>query len=312
MTRFKPRASFPPADLPCPWLMFCHGRRLNTQTFYSVGEASFRVKRIPDISGKRIHASFREWMVMVDNYSSDCFLLNMISLEKVDLPPWQFVRHRFWILSAPPKDDNCIVGFVGEDGQCITFCRPGDGEWAEHIFEPEIGPLKTYTICKGEIYLYGIEGNLVILDIVDHRVEVRHVLRDDRTLGSPLVPEIMLSFTRLIESCEENFLVNLSMLGASSRKIRDIEIFKLDLSVLEWVKVESLGDRTFFINGTTNCISCSSTKSGTMANSIYFMQQDDESMYVFDVEEKCIYTHHPCPYLGRNVAEKQWVMPMRT
>lgn len=102
------------------------------------------------------------------------------------------------------------------------------------------------------------------------------------------------------------------MLGASKKKIRDIDIFKLDLSVLEWVKVESLEDRTFFINGTTNCISCSSTKSGTLGNSIYFMQEDVESMYIFNVEEKCIYAHHPCLYLGHNVEEKQWVMPIRT
>ncbi|KAE9462471.1 hypothetical protein C3L33_05620, partial [Rhododendron williamsianum] len=312
MTRFKPRASFPPAALPCPWLMFCHGRRLNTQTFYSVTEASFCVKRIPNISGKRIYASFHEWMVMVDDYSSDCFLLNMISLEKVDLPPWEFIPHKFWILSAPPTDDNCIVGFVSEDEQCITFCCPGDGEWAEHMFEPDIGPLMGYTVCKGELYFLGLQENLVILDIVDHRVEVRHVLRDNRTPRSPLIPEIFRTSRRLIESCEEIFLVHVSMVGASEKKIRDIDIFKLDLSVLEWVKVESLGDRTFFINGTTNCISCSSTKSGTLGNSIYFMQEDDESMYIFDVEEKCIYTHHPCPYLGHNVEEKEWVMPIRT
>ncbi|KAF7152239.1 hypothetical protein RHSIM_Rhsim01G0008700 [Rhododendron simsii] len=83
-----------------------------------------------------------------------------------------------------------------------------------------------------------------------------------------------------------------------------LDIFKLDLSVLEWVKVESLGDHTFFINEDANCISCSSTKSGTLGNSIYIMQHDDESMYVFDIEEMRIYTHHPSPYLGRNVAQK--------
>lgn len=76
-----------------------------------------------------------------------------------------------------------------------------------------------------------------------------------------------------------------------------LDIFKLDLSVLEWVKLESLGDRTFFINEDANCISCCSTKSGTLGNSIYFMRHNDESMYVFDVEEKCIYTTIPVPIL---------------
>ncbi|KAF7152528.1 hypothetical protein RHSIM_Rhsim01G0011100 [Rhododendron simsii] len=313
MTRSKSRTSFPPAALPCPWLMFCHGKNSKTQTFYSASEASFCVKRIPAISGKRICASFHEWMVMVDDYSSDCFLLNIISLKKIDLPPWERVRYQFWILSAPPTDDNCIVGFVGEDSHSITFCRPGDGKWVVHMFEPDIGSLYRYTICKGEIYCHGRQynwDNLVILDIVDDRVEVRHVLTGSP--NSPLVPEILRCESYFIESCEEIFLIHMSMLGASEKKIRDIYIFKLDLSALEWVKVESLGDRTFFINEANNCMSCSATKSGILGNSIYFMQDDDESMYIFDVEEKCIYAHYPCPYLGHNIAQKQWVMPIRT
>ncbi|KAF7153471.1 hypothetical protein RHSIM_Rhsim01G0045700 [Rhododendron simsii] len=109
-------------------------------------------------------ASFHEWMVMVDRYSSDCFLLNIISLEKMDLPPREDVPYQFWILSAPPTDDNCIVGFIGEDSHSITFCHPGDGKWVEHTFEPEIGTLRGYTICKGEIYCHGLQhgqANLV-------------------------------------------------------------------------------------------------------------------------------------------------------
>lgn len=326
MTRSKSRTSFPPAALPCPWLVFCHGQRPNTQTFYSVSEARFYVKRIPDISGKEICASFHEWMVMVDYYSPDCFLWNLISLEKIDLPSWESGQFRFCILSAPPTDDNCIVGFVGAESQVdgtesqrITFCRPGDSKWVEHMFEPGIPILLGYTMCKGVIYCHGIvkRETLVILEIVDHRVEVRHVLGENGTLlpereNETLLPEICRMSTYLVESCDEVFVVHFSMLGVSSRKIRDIDIFKLDLSTLEWVKVESIGDRTFFINKTTGCISCSATKSGTLGNSIYFTLDDDESMYVFDVEEKCIYTHYPCPYLGRNVAQKEWVMPIRT
>ncbi|KAH7860620.1 hypothetical protein Vadar_015631 [Vaccinium darrowii] len=319
MTRSKSRTSFPPAALPCPWLLFCHGQGSNTQTFYSVSEARFYVKRISDISGKQICASFHEWMVMADYYSSDCFLLNLISLERINLPSWESRHCKFCILSAPPTDDNCIVGFVSKESEWIMFCRPGDCEWVKHIFEPGIPILLGYTIYKGEIYCHGIakRGALVILDIVDHRVEVRHVLGENGTSlpergNETLLPEICKMSTYLVESCDEMFAVHISMLGESSRKIRDIDIFKLDLSALEWVKVESIGDCTFFISEFTGCISCSATKSGTLGNSIYLMQDHDESMYVFDIEKKCIYAHYPCPYVGRNVAQKEWVMPIRT
>ncbi|KAI8570118.1 hypothetical protein RHMOL_Rhmol01G0008700 [Rhododendron molle] len=72
-------------------------------------------------------------MVIVDDYSSDCFLLNIISQKKIDLTPWEKVPYQLWVLSAPPTDDNCIVGFVGEDSHSITFCRTSDVEWAEHF-----------------------------------------------------------------------------------------------------------------------------------------------------------------------------------
>ncbi|XP_058078579.1 uncharacterized protein LOC131226890 [Magnolia sinica] len=69
-----------------PWLVFSHGKRERTKTFFNVSEGSYYVRNIPEMRRSDCLASCYGWLVMLNKTSGDLFLLNSVSLQKIQLP----------------------------------------------------------------------------------------------------------------------------------------------------------------------------------------------------------------------------------
>ncbi|XP_057969394.1 F-box/kelch-repeat protein At1g57790-like [Malania oleifera] len=300
----------PPAPLKCPWLVFSHGKHKSTQTFYNVAEDCYYVKSIPDMCQKYICASCHGWLVIMDINSDDFFLLNPVSMEKIELPPWNSFTLESCVLSLPPSNPNCIVVvFAASLGEpYIRFCRPGDCRWTDCELGSLLEMLRFPTTCNGKIYgLTKVKGSLATLEFVGSNVSVRKLVTEKRPW--PSLVGITQSGAHLVESGGELYLVVTALVGEAA-KLRDVEVFKMDFPSLTWLEVESLGDRAFFVDGNWgNSVSCSSAASRIKGNAIYYIDgRRDKNLYVFHLEDRSLSVSLPCPKF-RHLLDTLWVMP---
>ncbi|KAL2490925.1 putative F-box protein [Abeliophyllum distichum] len=90
----------------------------------------------------------------------------------------------------------------------------------------------------------------------------------------------------LLESNREILLVFL-ISRKSIDVVDDVEVFRLDISKLLWVKVESLGDMMLFLEDEC-CMGLSASKVGSKGSCIYFTHHRVKDWWVFDMETSYI------------------------
>ncbi|THG12499.1 hypothetical protein TEA_023004 [Camellia sinensis var. sinensis] len=297
--------SLPPPPLSCPWLVFNHGEhgKYSTQTFFNTSQDTYVMGTIPELCDKMIVTCSHGWLVLLDLESDDCFLLNPVSMKKIMLPPLQYFPFFCCILSSPPTDPNCALIFVCRQKPSAMFCHLGDGEWTkQHLRSAEY--FRSATVCGGKIYGITLDGTLLTVDDVGSNLVVTEL--GSEKAPNPSIPETSKLDENLVDSCGELFIVVKSYLGMTM-KIRDIEVYKMDFSRLLWTKVDSLGDRTFFLC-IGNSFSCSAAESGIKHNSIYYLEGNDRDLFVFDLENYSISFSTPCPLQKYVLVEVQMAL----
>ncbi|WMV44583.1 hypothetical protein MTR67_037968 [Solanum verrucosum] len=100
----------PLSSQPHPWLVICPSRK--TQTFFSISEDQSYIRSIPELGNALIRAYAQEWLVLEDFDSSNCYLWNAISNDKIQLPPLPYDDQLLCLLSAPPNDPECCILFL--------------------------------------------------------------------------------------------------------------------------------------------------------------------------------------------------------
>ncbi|KAF9625493.1 hypothetical protein IFM89_023429, partial [Coptis chinensis] len=85
------------------------------------------------------------------------------------------------------------------------------------------------------------------------------------------------------------------------------DVFKLDLSKMAWVKVESIDDRIFFLGGRST--SARATDFGLKGNCIYVQRQGCTSVDRYDLEDGTTTVPLPCPKKFPHWHTPFWVVP---
>ncbi|KAF8765444.1 hypothetical protein HU200_008589 [Digitaria exilis] len=102
------------------------------------------------LQGRRCLACLEgEWLFMLEEDTSQCFLLSLSSLRKIQLPPLLTpveLRSRCAISSPTPPE--CIV--FSTNGDYLVYCRPGDEEWWGLPDETD----GTYVLINGTFKLF--------------------------------------------------------------------------------------------------------------------------------------------------------------
>ncbi|PIA34179.1 hypothetical protein AQUCO_03800038v1 [Aquilegia coerulea] len=115
----------------------------------------------------------------------------------------------------------------------------------------------------------------------------------------------------LVESCREIFqvcLIGVVVEAVEDYKIETLDVFKLDLSTMSWVKVESLGDRIFLLGQSSTSISA--TEVGLEGNCIYFCPPKSTSLCKFDMDDGTITTTIHGPKKFRYWSGPLWMVPV--
>ncbi|KAL0352095.1 UNVERIFIED_CONTAM: hypothetical protein Scaly_1598200 [Sesamum calycinum] len=224
-----------------------------------------------------------------------------------DLPPWNpNLSIKMCTLSSSPDDRKGCNLMLLMGARCAFF-RWGKGEraWimedctAKEPYAPSQYMQFINAIgFQGKFYALSLQGSLAVIEDVDSRFRIT-AIGDSRAVPSKMSRQFR---EYLVESGGEILLVFL-LSRKSIDHVEDVEVFRLDIPKLSWVKVENLGDRTLFLEDEC-CMGVTASKVGCKKNCIYFSHRRVyDQWWVFDVESGSI-----SPAFGTNVEIQEFSM----
>ncbi|CAI0551410.1 unnamed protein product [Linum tenue] len=327
-----------------PWLVYLHGgEKPNVTKLYSLPQRRHNVINIPGLrSTHKIDTSSHGWLVITVVGDDDCeddYLLNPVTMEKIQLPKWPGpdLAYAFCTLSSPPHDRSCVVMYILDtDQKVFLYCKPGDESWTRQEVQapcncPAVGyNFDAITSINNEIYGLTIccqslvkfqfgrdhndhdRCNLRLLDLnVRKPNQTHHFIRTCATICYSMV---QCSPTELIVvevHYGDEFLV-----GDSTTDVgcMGIELYKVNLRDQVCGRMESLpGDSAIFLGASDHTavyykIPRDDLDSGRVrGNTIYFTERNDKYLYAYDVQERSVSVSLPCPDVKCDYGGPYWI-----
>ncbi|KAM3325075.1 hypothetical protein P3S67_000199 [Capsicum chacoense] len=328
-----------------PLLVIHHGDNKQEQTFCNILENKSYVTSIPELRNKKICACCRdEWLVLRDFDSGDCYLWNPSSEDKIQLPPLPKYKYLKCLLSAPPRDPECLVLFVisqtalddddpddensdndddddddpedeNPDDDDITFtfyfCRPGYNQQFHKQQLTQDNELESWIVCKGKFYGLTSHGSMLVRLDPDNDsgiVMVTPVAMEPMPTRSGY-QDIMHARGQLIHqsSCDDDaelFYVRESYCGYIMEEVDEFQVFRFDFVKNVWLPVESIGDTAIFLSGSWG-ITCSTRGTNLMKGFIYHIES--RCLYVINVETGDLSVSLPCQHVSETKPWSYWL-----
>ncbi|CAL1407388.1 unnamed protein product [Linum trigynum] len=184
-----------------PWLLYSHGKKKRSKTFYSLSEGNYHVSDVREMRHRMIYAHSHGWLVLVDQ--GECWLYNPSTTDEIQLPnfPKGHCAHHFsnCALSSDPKLEGSMVMFIHQysDEPRFLYCKPGDVHWTVATVEGNCGS------CGDRIYGYRAIASLGD-EFYVHTVCCESLLKlqfnqfdDDKVVDDALISKIRLLDTKV-------------------------------------------------------------------------------------------------------------------
>ncbi|XP_077221102.1 uncharacterized protein LOC143854869 [Tasmannia lanceolata] len=296
-----------------PWLVF---PSKETQTFFSISKGRYDVKKISEMYGDyHVWRSSHGWLV-IEDYSDQEFLLLLepISMETIKIPIQPPLPDEDWFecfLPLPPTDPNYVIVFTCLKNPYFHYFRAGDDIWTMYEYDVGQGCIIYYLVsCNGKLYAYTSGNKVAVVEIFPrHRVTLLEI----ETVSQ--IPTEHVAYTYLLESRGEVFLI-FKHCYSYTTTLYSLMVFRMDLSKMVWVKVESIGDdRIFFLGYCGHCDSYTITQPrGVKGDVVYFFhyyKDEDEAVYQFDFEKGSLSIDLPCNNKVSNAicGSPFWLLP---
>ncbi|CAN6244896.1 unnamed protein product [Urochloa humidicola] len=250
------------------------------------------------------------WLVMFDEGTGECFMFNLTSLCKIPLPPLlTTVAESLWqcALSSPTPPD-CTIVFSTYGDKYVLCCRPGDEEWRKVTNETDddrYNFLGDIVSSRGTMYVLTGMSTFTAIDV--SMPSCSGVAIERRGIPHPSTMRWR-SEEVLVGSDGDIFLLQFYIHGIYSSEVVDMDIHLLDTAAYVWNKVESIGDRTFFV-GDDNCVVLSyASRAGIRPGYIHLLHRhcrDGVRLYSIRLCDRTM----SCTLLPRSHDNMYWVVP---
>ncbi|KAK3121843.1 hypothetical protein QOZ80_8BG0661710 [Eleusine coracana subsp. coracana] len=304
-----------------PWLV--QATRDKSLHLVDVLDRSLHEWFIPEMEGKTCLGCVYDgsWLIALDESTSECFLLHLTTVprrrNKIQLPP---LRAPLEFLSTcamleHPGHPDCTV-VITSDVRSLLHCRPGDQKWTRLVTPPLqrqgiIAFSHTVINYEGKLYSFASMADLVVLDLADGVVPVRHMgtINDDEV-------RVWSGYRIFVESSGDLFAVLIQELGflCSDGVLTDIAVFRLDLDEpMAWKKVDSIGFDRAFVIASGYGFSCDATHGRLEGNCVYLVWSccDCERLYKFCLDDMTVSFHQILPRPTHNWCRAFWSVPAK-
>ncbi|XP_060167805.1 uncharacterized protein LOC132598756 [Lycium barbarum] len=153
-------------------------------------------------------------------------------------------------------------------------------------------------IFEGKFYALSLQGTLAVIEEIEHQFQVTR-LSKRRAIPSSYSKHLIEYF---LESNGEILLIFL-ISERSNRMVNKVEVFKLQIESLSWLKLDNLRDRTLFA-GINCCMSVPASQAGSRNNCVYFTHHAIDGWRLYEMESGCIF--HCYDEAGSEIKSSVW------
>lgn len=105
-------------------------------TVYSVTDDCYYVRAVPELQNKHIRFLHNGFMFLKDKCTEEFSLLNISTMEKVQLPPLLHFsklcyKYVTCVMSSSHMDQSCHIAILDILCNKLSSCQLGDSEWIE-------------------------------------------------------------------------------------------------------------------------------------------------------------------------------------
>ncbi|XP_060217245.1 uncharacterized protein LOC132644661 [Lycium barbarum] len=295
------------SDARLPWLElsekdnYCQSKTLQEHTLnipFRPGEYWWYGRRSWDNPWTRFHGCSHGLIVAGGKGPEEyCLLIPGPRNSYWTIPPWDStIPFKFATLSSSPSNNyNCcslmvltgcsnpsfMISHLGYQNKRMkeesTLLDPNCSKRQLMQFTNAIG-------FEGKFYALSLQGTLAVIEETESKFQVTKL---SRSRGVPSV--FSKHFTEyLLESNGEMLLIFL-ISEQSTRKVDKVEMFKLQIDDLSWLKLDNLGNRTLFA-GTNCCMSVTASKLGCRSNCVYFNELATNTWQYNEMESATVFS----------------------
>ncbi|TMX04949.1 hypothetical protein EJD97_003734 [Solanum chilense] len=227
-----------------------------------------------------------------------CLLIPTSRFTYRSIPTWDpTIPFKFATLSSNPYNNNKACFFMvltGCSTPAFVVSHLGyQNKWMKEentLLDPNCSKreLMKFTNAigfEGKFYALSLQGTLAVIEEIESRFQITKLSR------SRAVPSVFPKhFTEyLLESNGEILLIFL-IFEQSIRKMDKVEVFKLQMDDLSWLKLDKLGNKTLFA-GTNYCMSVNASQLGCRSNCVYFIERATNTWLFYEMGSDTI---SPC------------------
>ncbi|XP_043688890.1 F-box/kelch-repeat protein At1g57790-like isoform X2 [Telopea speciosissima] len=295
-----------------PWLLFSPsigGRKGGIIKYFDPSQGKFYFEET-ELRNAFIQCSKDGWVLFCE-LATSLFLLNPFTKSRIDLPfdcslPIWFFGSKFkFALSCAPTSPDSVVFAIGNydihrQGVFICVYHPGDAKWTNVKYQNTDGAIFCCgdgpVFCNGLFYCLS-ESSDNLVGVFDPQKHTWSIL----PVPSPNLSIDQQRAKHLVEFKGKLLLVSVSYPDKPF-------IFKLDLTNMKWVEMDSLNGVTVFVSSLSS-LSVTDVPS-VSRNSVYFSKQRyrGKSSYLYSLED-CLY--HPAKqwHEARKIPKAAWIEP---
>ncbi|KAH9696933.1 putative F-box protein [Citrus sinensis] len=136
---------------------------------------------------------------------------------------------------------------------------------------------------KGKFYALSLRGTLGVIEDIESQPRIT-------ALGPKrAIPSVYSSHFKecLLESDGDILLIFL-ISRKSVNIVDDVEVFRLDVNTLSWIKIGRLGGDSALFLGSNCCMSVSASKMGCKSDCVYFSHHREDDWWVYDLQRGSI------------------------
>nr|GMD46846.1 F-box/kelch-repeat protein At1g57790-like [Ipomoea batatas] len=184
----------------------------------------------------------------------------------------------------------------------------------EHAFVKQLcrnSVIQSFTSFGGNLYgLKKYSTTLVRVEFNDQSAQFEEVIGGDLFDEPSSRPKWsgMYAIGYITENCGEILLVTKIYFAKRHWQVENIRVFRADLCARKWVEMESIGERTIFLGSVGGIFCINSNNANVRNNCIYFIEENDRNIYVFDLEDMSVSINLPCPHVGKKSIISRWIL----
>ncbi|KAK0604122.1 hypothetical protein LWI29_012245 [Acer saccharum] len=233
--------------------------------------------KLPNLAGNLCLGFSNGYLIMEDRLSN-VWVINPITAHQIQFPPMPKLRmaalklpnaaskslkghYVFWrsyFATFGPHGDFLVIILSGYHRD-VRFCSSKDNNWKVYTFAYQSWNIVDIIVYNSRVFVVTNDCRIGVLNLGSSNLKFL------KLKGTPHSSKKIM----FVASNEQLLVINFKVISMPSQL--DIQVYSIEFSTKEWVKVNNFGGKVLFVNDLTCLLSTNKTRLGKHNDYIYFL-----------------------------------------